>query len=473
MIYSQKLLKRFASDITQKNKTINAIESFLKDVEPESSLEKVSEIPFSSERKFSACIYKKESLILGAPEILLNKGSKLFSQIQSYTNQAYRVVIFGILDQALNTAADFNPDQLTPLLMIILEDPIREEAYSTLKTLNDNNIEYRIISGDSTETVSAIAKNINQNFLVKAISGSEIDQLSPDKLEQTILNRNVFSRIRPQQKQLIIKILKKHHLFTVMIGDGVNDVLALKESDLGIAMNNGSSMAKNVADVVLLNSSFATLPVILAEGRKILTNIQTIANIYLIKNISSIAAILMLGFIGLRFPFDPKHVEIASFLVIGVPSFVLAFDNHNFGLSDEGFLKRLILFSSVVGFTNSVVYTLLYTYYELASDKIFYSRSILLTAVVFLGILNIILIYLQHYSISQIFQKRLVSLMLSGILLAFLLSITLIPIRQFFDISLIEPEDLLISLGLCLTGAMINYKILTSWNIIKNTLATT
>jgi hypothetical protein len=115
------------------------------------------------------------------------------------------------------------------------------------------------------------------------------------------------------------------------------------------------------------------------------------------KNVSSITAILMIGFIGLRFPFDPKHVELSSFLIIGIPSIILAFDKHTFVTTDVGFIKRLLLFSGIVGFGNAIVYTILYNYYDLTSPILLYARSILLTSVIFLGVNNIILIYLQHY----------------------------------------------------------------------------
>lgn len=214
-------------------------------------------------------------------------------------------------------------------------------------------------------------------------------------------------------------------------------------------------MAKDVADVVLLNNSFATLPLLLYEGRRIITNIQTIANIYLIKNISSIIAILMLGFIGLRFPFDPKHVELSSFLIIGIPSFILAFEKHNFSTTEEGFIKRLLLFSGIVGFGNAIIYTALYMYFDLTSNTLFYSRSILLTAIIFLGVNNIFLIYLQHYSFGEILKRKIVIGLVASILLIFFLCLLIPEIRGFFEIKNISLIDLLISLAFCGIGSMI------------------
>jgi len=279
----RQLLKTFLRDVTQKNKMNETLEKYLASVTPVESMQKVNEIPFSSARKYSACMYKDSTLILGAPEVLLEKNSKAFTYGESYTKQSYRVVTFGEMTGQYKEKDGDIQKKFHPLLVIAIDDPVREETPGTLAQLTKENIQYRIISGDSPDTVSAIAKKINKDYPANAISGDELDTLQGEALEKAILEHTIFARIKPQQKQEIVRTLKKNKLFTIMIGDGVNDVLALKESDLGVAMNGGSSMAKDVADVVLLNNSFATLPMLLYEGRRIITNIQTIANVYLIK----------------------------------------------------------------------------------------------------------------------------------------------------------------------------------------------
>ncbi len=451
---SEQLLKTFLRDITQKNKLNAVLEAYIRDIKPIDSLKKEDEIPFSSDRKYSACIYKDFTLVLGAPEILLEKSSKTFKNVEAYTKESYRVVVFGEVKGQYHDKDGNIKGQLQPLAVIAIEDPIREETRETLEQLTKEHIQYRIISGDSSDTVSAIAKKINKDYPANTISGEELDKLQEAELEKAIIEHNIFARIKPIQKQLIIRTLKKNKLFTIMIGDGVNDVLALKESDLGVAMNGGSSMAKDVADVVLLNNSFSTLPLLLYEGRRIITNIQTIANVYLIKNISSIASILMLGFIGLRFPFDPKHVEIASFLIIGIPSFILAFEKHNFSTTDEGFIKRLLLFSCIVGFGNALVFTVLYTYYDLTSNILFYSRSMLLTAVIFLGVNNLFLIYLQHYYFEDILKRKIFIGLVISIFVLFFLCVSNSSVRSFFEIRKIDLIDFIISLAFCGIGSM-------------------
>ena len=463
----QELLKMFLRDVSQKNKLNEALENYVKHVTITDDVKKLNEIPFSSERKYSACIYHDFSLVLGAPEMLLEKTSQAFTDCQLYTQESFRVVVFGKIAGQFSEKQGDIKKKFHPLAIIALDDPIRNETPSTLDQLLKEDIQYRIISGDSPDTVVAIAKRINKNYPATVISGEELDVLEGDAQEKAILGHAIFARIKPHQKQLIVRTLKKNKLFTIMIGDGVNDVLALKESDLGIAMNGGSSMAKDVADVVLVNNSFASLPILLYEGRRIITNIQTIANIYLIKNISSIIAVLMLGFIGLRFPFDPRHVQLSSFLVIGIPSFVLALEKHSFVTTDEGFLKRLLLFSGIVGFGDAILYTMIYTYYELTSPILFYSRSMILTSVIFLGLNNIILIYLQHYSPKEIIRRKIIVSLLFSILVIFLFSIQSQFIRDFFALKKMLFIDLMLVFLFSLFGSMIIFLVLKEFNLIK------
>jgi len=464
---SKQLIKTFLRDVTQKNKLNDALEKYLADISALEELKKLDEIPFSSERKFSACIYNDFTLILGAPEILLEKNNKAFKDCETYTKESYRVVTFGEIQGKYNKSDENIRNKFHPLAIIAIDDPIREETPETLGKLLKENMQYRIISGDSPDTVTAIAKKINKDYGVSTISGDDLEKLQGADLEKAILDHNIFARIKPQQKQLIVRTLKKNKLFTIMIGDGVNDVLALKESDLSIAMNGGSSMAKDVADVVLLNNSFSVLPILLYEGRRIITNIQTTANIYLIKNDSAMTSVLMLVFIGLRFPLESHDSELSRILIIGLPPLVLAFEKHEFVTSDEGFLRKLILFSGVIGFGNAIIYTILYTYYDVTSARLFYSRTMLLTCVIFLGINNIILIYLQHYTLGEIIRRKIVIGLILIIFILFLVCIFTPQLRDFFMIKPILPIDFLISFSVASLGSIIITNVLKKLHLIR------
>ncbi len=464
---TQRLLKTFLRDISQKNKVSETLDMYLASTEPLIDYVKSDEIPFSSERKYSACIYPDITLILGAPEILLTKLSTLVKTVHDYTSQAYRVVTFGYIKGQYKEGGAQISKVFHPLAVLAMEDPIREEAQATLASLVENKMEYRIISGDSPDTVAAIANQINSNYPAKVITGEELDSLSVGELEKAILEHNIYARIKPQQKQIIIRTLKKNKMLTIMIGDGVNDVLALKESDLGIAMNSGSSMAKDAADIVLLNNSFKTLPILLSESRKIITNIQALANVYLIKNISFITAILILGFIGLRFPFDPKYTEINSILTIGIPSIFLALEKHDFIATDDGFLNRLLIFSGIVGFINAVAISIVYTYFEITSEKLFYSRTIILTTIIFLGITNLALIYRQHYTWLEMFRRKIFVGLVLTILVLLAIVLVAPQIKSYSNIADLSIVDLFISFGISAIASIFSYQALRKVHMVK------
>lgn len=464
---SKELIATFIRDISQKNKTVEVIENYVKDVKPHDNLKKIDEIPFSSDRKYSACVYQDISLLLGAPEELLNPTSPLFERINQYTEETYRVVVFGIVQKQLNKESKFTKGEFEPLALIIIDDPIREDIITTLSLLARSNIQFKIISGDALQTVVAVVKKISKGLPILAIDGSDLEKLKGETLERAILDNNIFCRIKPHQKQLIIRTLRAKKLYTAMIGDGVNDVLAIREADLGIAITGGSDMVKDVADIVLLNNSFSTLPVIFNEGRRIITNIHNIANLYLIKNISSIVTILILGFIGLRFPFDPKHVELASLLIIGIPSLILAFDNHNADLDMEGFMKRLLTFSGVVGFIDAITMTLVYIFFTLTSNTLSYERTMLLTTVIFLGLYNILLIYMEIYPLKQVIRRRIIQFLLTGITLLFGIVFLSDPLKDFFAIQDTNLYDVTVSFILASLAAFIALNVLTKIQLIK------
>jgi cation-transporting P-type ATPase E len=448
----ERLLSTFMYHVSQKNKTILAITDHLSDIEPYKELIKTGETPFSSERKYSSISFTDFTLVLGAPEIIISKESmsdELKETIKKYEKKSYRVLLFG---------KQKNETDFKPLSIIVIEDLIREDILDTLKTLYANAIEVKIISGDSAETVIATAKRISKNFKAKAINGYDLELLPKKEFEKTVLDTNIFARIKPQQKQQIIKVLKKHNIYTAMVGDGANDILALKEAQLGIAMNDGSSMAKDVADVVLLNNSFATLPIMLQEGKKIILNVQNIANIYLIKNISSLILILFTTFLGFGFPYDPKHIALASFLVIGIPSFILAFDEQKVrinGNKTNHFFINILAFSSKVGIMNAAVLLAIFWFATNSNGSLYYIRTLILCGTIILGIINIILIYLRTYSFKELLHKKLVILMIVGILLSFVIDLSSKQLKNFFDLDTIYLPHLLIIFAICALGILL------------------
>ncbi len=463
----KRLLATFVRSVSQKNKTIETIEKTLSETKPYDDLTKVDEIPFSSERKYSACIFGDLTLIIGAPEVLLSQSSTVLRQVQKFTEEALRVVVFGYIDGRLKKNESNLAKLFKPLSMVVFEDPIRPEIEKILAELSKSNIEFKIISGDSPQTVVAIANKVIKNFKATAITGDELANLDKEAFAAAVLKNNVFSRIKPAQKQAIVRVLRSKKISTAMIGDGANDVLAIRESDLGIAMNAGSPMAKDVADIILLDNSFGVLPTILNESKRIVTNIQNIANIFLVKNISSILTILILGYLGLRFPFDPRHTELTGDLIVGVPSFMLAFDRHKTTISKEGFIPRLLLFSGIVGFVNAILQTVVYVYYDLADIGLNFPKTMLLVTVIFLGCNTVILIYMQYYSIAEIIRKKVIIFTFALILIQFVGAMLIPFAKSFFRIDQIGFRDLAISFFVSIIGLLVSYIILKNYNLIR------
>lgn len=285
-------------------------------------------IPFSSSRKRSAVSFaNRGTYVLGAPEFVLedhNKHAGLLNKVNKYTLQGYRVLLLAYSDKQI--IEDNVPSDLTPRALYIIKDHIRKEAHDTIKWFKDNSVEIKIISGDNHLTVAEIAKQVGVPNAESAIS---LDGLSLQEVAEIATKYTVFGRVSPEQKAMLVKSLKAAKKTVGMTGDGVNDILALKESDCSIAMASGSEAASNVADLVLLDSNFSSMPKVVEEGRKVINNIQSSACLFLMKTIFAIsltAIILIINIfqVDYQYPFMPKNFYILEFAVIGVPAFFLS-----------------------------------------------------------------------------------------------------------------------------------------------------
>ncbi len=289
--------------------------------------------PFSSEFKFSFASFKKdETFILGAPEMVVNLNEdELKSIVDNQTLNGYRVLLFAKLDKDLKEAKDLNKDEVIPLGLIVLEDHIKDDAKETLKWYEDNGVEVRIISGDNVNTASEIAKRVGLKNAEKAVS---LENLSLEEVSKIASEYVVFARVSPEQKETIIKALRNQGHKVAMVGDGVNDILALKSSDCSIAMANGADAAKKASHFVMLDSNFASLPAVVGQGRQVINNLQSTNSLFLVKTffamfitfIFTIASLATIPFEGvdISFPFMTNNFYVWEFLTIGVASFFLA-----------------------------------------------------------------------------------------------------------------------------------------------------
>ena len=343
-------------------------------------------IPFSSERKFRAISFEEQgSFVLGAPEFLQGEDSELIKTVNEYSCKGLRVLLLAsaTLQEGTEAAAD-----VSPLALIVISDQIRPEAADTFAYFKEQNVHIKVISGDNPVTVSHIA--------VKAgLQGGEcyVDARSlPTEFEELRLEvekYSVFGRVKPEQKQDIIKAYQANSHVVGMVGDGVNDVLALKDADCGIAMAAGSDAAKQVAHIVLLDSNFASMVNIVGEGRTIISNIERVSALYLTKTIYSILLCLIFIFWQKHYPFIPIQLSWISSTAIGVPSFLLTLEQDPKGVS-RGFLRQVLRISLPAAMT--MVITMAMT--ELMSG--FWSGDEILTStynLVLGGLISMIVVY--------------------------------------------------------------------------------
>ncbi len=289
-------------------------------------------IPFSSARKYSAVTFFDEgTFVLGAPEyIYKTKDRTVAKYIADKESAGYRVVMlchgdFEIRDGELQ-------GKVSPVAIFVLADHIRKEAPETIKWFTDNDVEIKIISGDNPLTVSEIAKQCNVPNAEKCIS---LEGLSVNDVASLVEQYTVFGRVTPEQKSAIVAELKRRKKTVGMTGDGVNDILAMKQADCSIAMANGSSAARNVAHLVLLDSNFASMPAVVAEGRRVVNNIQRSSSLFLMKTFFTIVMTLIVVISALvpghalKYPFETNNIMIMETIGIGIPSFFLALQKNN------------------------------------------------------------------------------------------------------------------------------------------------
>lgn len=308
---------------------------------------RVAEVePFSSVRKWSAVRFIDHGwYYVGAPDYLIDPADPAVQLISELSGQGQRVL--ALVASPDGPAGDDPPRSSVPIALIELEDEIRPEANEVLAYFAEQDVSIKVISGDNHDTVGAIARRAGLDsslVCVDARTLSDDGEALADALEAS----DVFGRVAPRQKQAMVRALQSRGHVVAMTGDGVNDVLALKDADLGIAMGSGSAATRSVADLVLTDDSFASLPVVVAEGRKVINNVERVANLFVTKAVYAVLLTLVIGAIGSPFPFLPRQLTLIGTFSIGVPGFFLA-------LSPEverirsGFLQRVLGFSVPAG----------------------------------------------------------------------------------------------------------------------------
>lgn len=330
----EKTLFSFAENINDHNATIDAVRNHFNssDMIREDCFTKkedIEVIPFSSDKKWSLIYYgdTDTSYILGAPEFVVSdKNSLDHEMINSYADEAKRVVLFAMAKGRPQERG--LPKDIVPLAFVILSDKIRSGVRETLDYFRNEDVDFKIISGDDPHTVSRIAEDAGIENAAMFIDAQGL--IDHGAIKDAVDQYTIFGRVTPYQKIDIIKALKEKGHTVAMIGDGANDVLALKEADCSIAMQTGSDAARNVSNMVLLDSDFSVLPMVVAEGRKSINNLQRSASLYLTKTTYAfIMAIMFIFLVSIHYPFESIQVTLIGVVTIGVPSFFLALEPNN------------------------------------------------------------------------------------------------------------------------------------------------
>lgn len=306
------------------------------------------EIPFNSRYKFSgfACS-DATAWIMGAPDVLLREGGRAAETAKELGDQGLRILVFGKLEgadgEAWANTDDLSMDsapQLNEPVLVVLRQQLRSDARETLAYFDEQNVDIKVISGDNSDSVAAVARKATDRDLV-AVDARTLNGLDDEAFDAEIKRGNVFGRVSPEQKQQMVESLHRQNRTVAMTGDGVNDVLALKKADIGVAMGSGAPATRSVAQLVLLTNKFSALPRVVAEGRRVIGNIERVAHLFLTKTVYSVVLALVVAVLGISFPFQPIHVTITGWFTIGIPAFILSLAP-NTERPRDGFVRRVL-----------------------------------------------------------------------------------------------------------------------------------
>ena len=338
------VLAQMAADDVRPNASIAAIAEAYK-LPP--GWTRTANAPFKSATKWSGVSYGEHgNWVLGAPDVLLAAGSAEAEQAEQIGAQGLRVLLLGSSDRPVD--APDAPGEVTPAALVTLEQRVRPDAGETLDYFAQQHVSVKVISGDNAVSVGAVAGSLG-------LHGETLDARhlpdEPEQLAETVSEYTTFGRVRPDQKRAMVHALQSRGHTVAMTGDGVNDVLALKDADIGVAMGSGSSATRAVAQIVLLDNKFATLPYVVGEGRRVIGNIERVSNLFLTKTVYSVLLAVLVGLAGLSarffgtepvlYPFQPIHVTIAAWFTIGIPAFVLSLAPNN-ERAHHGFVRRVM-----------------------------------------------------------------------------------------------------------------------------------
>jgi cation-transporting P-type ATPase E len=456
---AERALAAFAASAGERNRTLETIAGRY----PGRAETVSAEVPFSSQWKWSGLTMNGFSYVLGAPDVLVEAGAlslpgALEHALKEHTAAGRRVVAFAETRAPLPTdPAAQAPPRLEPRALVVLEETLRPDAAETIEFMREQQVDLKLISGDARETVTAVAQAVGVPRDAEVVEGP---QLPDDRggLAEAAERTTVFCRITPEQKKALVAALAERGRFTAMIGDGVNDVPALKRARLAVAMGSGSQITKGIADIVLLRDQFSMLPRAVAEGRRIARNIHRLGRLYLTKSVYAGFLIVAAAIFGFTFPFLPRQLTVAAFLTIGVPSFVLALAPSEGPLYRGRLLRALAAFAVPAGIAMGFASLLSFFFVDgVFGGTLNEGRTAATTTLIVLGLCFIVLLERgpgrEHITVQSYMLALVAGL---GALFALILAAE--PVRDFFELDLLSGGQwflalVFVALGLGLAGA--------------------
>lgn len=384
------LLADYSSVIEDNNATMEAIRAYVDKNEIEKGSRTLLKTqPFTSANKYSKVSFVEGDYMLGAPEFIMkDRYDEISEEIEGYQSKGYRVLLMA---ESGNDSSGLEKSfgGISPIGYIVLSNPIRENAESTFTYFKEQGVAIKVISGDNPATVSEVAKRAGidgaENYVDASTLASEKD------IAEAVDKYTVFGRVTPKQKQLIVRALQKQKHTVAMTGDGVNDILAMKDADCSIAMASGSEAAAQAAQTVLLDSDFGRMPYVVYEGRQVVNNIQRSASLFLVKNIFSLLMAIFSAVFAITYPLEPSQISLISMFTIGLPGFLLALEP-NRNRIEGNFMANVMLKALPAGLTDVLSVGALVIcgqVFNLPSEDIATAGTMLLAVVGFMIIIKI------------------------------------------------------------------------------------
>lgn len=423
----EEIIKEICFNLDNHNATMNAL---IKKYGKSNNYKVKETIPFKSENKWSGVTFEKYgTYIIGAPEMLLND----LKVVKKYQEDNRVIVLVHSNEELIKEQL---PKDLELIGFFLIEDVIRKEAKETIEFFQKNEVDVKIISGDNPTTVSKIAQKLNLSFCKNYI---DTTNLTEQELKAAAIKYNIFGRVTPQGKQILIKSLQENNHTVAMTGDGVNDVLALKQADCAIALSSGTEAARNVSELILLDSNFTSIPKIVLEGRRTINNIERSASLFITKTLYALLLLILFMFVKKTYPFIPIQLTLTSVFTIGIPAFILALEPNNDRVKGNFLINvTSVAFPTAITIIFNIVLLLIAS--EIINMK---GQDISTIAVLLLGTTGFMHIYRISYPLNLIRKILLTTMIISFLIAVF-------GFEKLFSLSIMNKELIAVYLSLAL-----------------------